>query len=138
MQGKACVGHVLEERFGWRTHQSEPHQDRKAFSEACLKYDEWLAGERKNHLSPQSHRVKASQTLAPLSSSTGEDPDSLVPSSKNPSQKSRETLTSTIPGTDLNLGHSSFATTRIPTQPLPRQQLSRAMRVFVAWKASSP
>ena len=138
MQGKACVGHVLEERFGWHTHQSEPHQDRKAFSEACLKYDEWLAGERKNHLSPQSHRVKASQALAPLSSSTGEDPDSLVPSSKNPSQKSRETLTSTILGTDLNLGHSSFATTRIPTQPLPRQQLSRAMRVFVAWKASSP
>ena len=138
MQDKACVGPVLEERFNWHTCQSEPLQDRKAFDEACQKYDEWLADEKqdqKNYPSPQCHRMKA---LAPLPTSTGEDPDFLVPSSKNASQRSRgglisaTSLQSKFQG-DLN-GHSS----RIPTRPLACQQLSRAMRVFVAWKASSP
>jgi hypothetical protein len=121
MQDKAGIKDALEQRFNWHTFTSEPLMDRKAFDTACQWYDEWLANETRNQLS----RVCYS----------------------NSSQRSRNdvSISPIAEGVELSvdasLQHRTHSTSMIhpilPRQLLCCQQLSRAMRVFVAWKDSA-
>lgn len=111
MQDRARVGHALEERFGWSAYQTEPPQDRKIFDAACQRYDEWFASEMKSSAFGH-HRSKTLPTA-----------EGLVGTPKTEASSENRL--------DPSFDHVPYRTT-----PVASQQLSRAMRVFVAWKAS--
>jgi hypothetical protein len=117
MQDRARVGHALEERFHWPAYQTEPPQDRKIFDDACQSYDEWFASETKRQVQLGSgHHSK----FSPIA----EGPVGTIAEASSENQ------------TDPSFGHLSPRRKRLPTLPVTSQRLSRAMRVFVAWKAS--
>jgi hypothetical protein len=106
MQDKTSIKDSLEQRFSWRTFSSEPLPDRKAFDAACQRYDEWLASETQKQLGYGS-----SSNISGLPVAEGEEL-----------------------AADASLWNTAHST-RLPRQLSSCEQLSRAMRVFLAWKA---
>ncbi|KAF9524283.1 hypothetical protein CPB83DRAFT_618717 [Crepidotus variabilis] len=133
MQDKACVGYALEQRFDWRTFELEPLQDRKAFDEANRKYDQWLASHRKPHVpAPTTHRSRVSLShpnagLPPVDESTRPSVDDSA------SLATATTLVQSIrPPHEISIPPPTLPRSLYPH---PSSQLSRAIRIFVAWKS---
>jgi len=128
MQDKASIKDALEQRFNWRTFTSEPLQDRKTFDYGCQRYDEWLANESRNQISRVVGNGPHSRSLCRiLPIAEGVEVSSGDTASQNTvHSSSSSTMTTTTT-------HQS----RLPRQLSSCQQLSRAMRVFVAWKESA-
>jgi len=124
MQDKASIKDALEQRFDWRTFTSEPLQDRKTFDYGCQRYDEWIANESRNQL----NRVVGNGGSNTKQHHSRNDLSRILPIAEDAASQ--------------NTVHSSSSSTTVPQSRLPRQlsscqQLSRAMRVFVAWKESA-
>jgi len=157
MQDKASVGNALQERFDWHVFTSPILQDRKAFDNACEKFDDWVAAQNaKLPSSPHrrhsnAHRSRHSTSTS--DSSVSHDPSQIFRSASSPQShpstshhhddRSSITITEAPSVTKTHHHHDSgsmvhFAAPSSPsnaTQSMPTQMLSRAMRVFVAWKA---
>lgn len=159
------MGNALRERFDWHVFTSPILQDRKAFENACEKYDDWVAAQKAKLPSnpyrySNTHRSRNSMSTPGLVPPT---PDSSVSHDHN--QISRST-SSPQPSTSYHLDdtpsvtmteapsltkshhhHDSGSTVHFAaalaspstasqmSHAMPTQMLSRAMRVFVAWKA---
>lgn len=156
MQDKAAVGYALEQRFDWHVFPSPILQDRKAFDVACEKYDKWLAAERKakapsDHPYRQSnnHRSRNSMSTPGLlssmpDSSTSHDSNLISRSISSPQQTTSVDETSSIATTLVptsnrrDSNHAALPSPSVSHESITStasQRLSRATRVFVAWKA---
>jgi len=173
MQDKASVGNALRERFDWHVFTSPILQDRKAFENACEKYDDWVALQKaKLPTNPyhhsNAHRSRNSMSTPGLvlptpDSSVSHDHNQISRSTSSPQYSSTShhfddtspvTATEAPPLTKSHHHHyhhhhhhdsgstvhfaaalPSPSTASHMSHAMPTQKLSRAMRVFVAWKA---
>jgi len=164
MQDKASVGNALQERFNWHVFTSPVLQDRKAFDNACEKYEDWAAAQNaKLPSSPHRHHSNAHRSrhsmpapgLVPTSdSSASHDTSHILRAASSPQSHPSTSYhhddTSSIAIseaptlTKTHHSHDSGSTVHFAAAPsspshathsMPTQMLSRAMRVFVAWKA---
>ncbi|KAF8889986.1 hypothetical protein CPB84DRAFT_1785092 [Gymnopilus junonius] len=155
MQDKASVGHALAQRFDWHVFTSPVLQDRKVFDTACKKYDKWLAAQRKakapggpyhqsnNHHSRNSMSAPGlvpsipesstsgdsnviSRSISSLPQSTSVDETSSIAATLVPTSNRRDSNDTALPSPSVS--HESITS-------ISPQRLSRATRVFVAWKA---
>ncbi|KAF8177014.1 hypothetical protein BJ912DRAFT_1063707 [Pholiota molesta] len=149
MLDKACMGHALAGRFNWHTFENALLVDRKAYNKACSDYDEWLEQEHK--LKPAVDTSRYSQHRSPNSTesiSSTSDPEASTlaptPSIRMSVDDGSSVVTLAapsggriLPETASNLGvvESASMVSNAPSQVLPQHMLSRALRVFVAWKA---
>lgn len=127
MRDKFSLGSALQDRFSWSVTPSPPTAERKIFDTACEKWDKWeraqlLASLQPGRTSTRSHESKhhpilnnslASPAILHFSENNDHNPNKI-----GQDKKKRRASTS-----------SSSAL--LP----PTRRLSRAMRVFVAWKA---
>ena len=166
MQDKASVGNALRERFDWHVFTSPILQDRKAFENACEKYDDWVAAQKaKSPTNPyrhsNTHRSRSSMStpgfvIPTPDSSVSHDHNQISRSTSSPQASSTShhlddasslTVTEAPPLTKSHHHHDSGSTVHFAaalpspstasqmSHAMPTQMLSRAMRVFVAWKA---
>ncbi|KAH9480652.1 hypothetical protein JR316_0007252 [Psilocybe cubensis] len=159
MHDKASVSHALEERFNWNVFRSPILQDRKAFDNACEKYDKHIAKQKRDQMATNpyrqsnSHRSRNSMStpglVQPMSELLNANDLNMIArstSSPQPSSGDRSLddtssiATAIVSNTrqDSNSSHThlgSSSTSQL-SEARPPQMLSRAMRVFVAWKAS--
>ncbi|KAF5360373.1 hypothetical protein D9756_004915 [Leucocoprinus leucothites] len=142
MQDQASVDYALQEQVNWRVFASPRDHRRKAFDDACKKWDKWVAREerRARRLSRHSHRIgKNNPTPSQEShrkrsngnvSAPADNADIIVNGQstdfgvKRVSAKQDSSTPSTVP----------FSSSSLP----PHKRLSRALRVFVAWKSQDP
>lgn len=159
MNDKASVGHALEERFNWHVFTSPVLQDRKAFDNACEKYDKHIAKQKREQSSTNpyrqsdSHRSRNSMSTPGLVQSISEllapnDLNIIARSTSSPQPSSGDlhledtssiaTAIASGARQDINSSHTHLVSTSVSqiSEAGPTQMLSRALRVFVAWKAS--
>lgn len=125
MQDRTGINQVIEDRFNWHVFSSPELQDRKIFDTTCEKYDNWVAEQRaksatatptaQSRMFVGTHKATGSTTTAGTTPAT---PDTITYGTEEGSFKPKPTL----------------STPSLYTTPNPSQMLSRAMRVFVAWK----
>ncbi|KAF8158083.1 hypothetical protein B0H34DRAFT_440662 [Crassisporium funariophilum] len=160
MQDQASVGHALKERFNWHTFPSEILKDRKLFNQACRKYDKWVLEQQRlkssYHPYPQSaskhhHRSGNSfsnPSIIPPTPDTVTSHESVIARSISSPQPGSERVVVDEPGANVSptlhrhdpavhFAPLSSPTSHHSMQSMPTQRLSRAMRVFVGWKAPS-
>ncbi|KIM40851.1 hypothetical protein M413DRAFT_154519 [Hebeloma cylindrosporum] len=165
MQDKASVGNALRERFDWHVFSSPILQDRKAFDNACEKYDDWVAAQKaklpsspyrhSNTHHPRNSMSAPGLVLPTLEPSIAHDPNQISRSTSSPQPSTSYHLDDTssptmteVPSLTRSHHHhdsgstvhfaaalSSPSTASQMSHSMPTQKLSRAMRVFVAWKA---
>jgi len=151
MQDKACIGNALKERFDWHIFGSPVLQDRKAFNLACEKYDKWFA-DYKTHSSlpkPAHHSKQSpsqpgviqsgSRDIHPITRSSSSSYASTFKAEKEMDDSSSvaTTLAPSHRQTDPSVSPTTVSSPTTPQALPPTRQLSRALRVFVAWKATS-
>lgn len=164
MRDHIALGTQLETRFMWKVFSSSPTQDRKAFDAACEKWEQWeeeQAQRSPSHpyrFSTSRHRpsnsVSTSGTLPLGTEITASHDGHHETESRHPKVLRRTHSNLEVHGmTSVSNGHShqqyphqhqqarnpatfspsrSSRSTLVPSAP---RRLSRAMRVFVAWKA---
>ncbi|PPR04105.1 hypothetical protein CVT24_010678 [Panaeolus cyanescens] len=132
MQDKIGINHIIEDRFNWHVFTSPELQDRKVFDTTCEKYDNWVAEQRAKEASAAAHAQSRSSTGThrPMGSisTTG-----TVPTPDTITRKSSTGHNYVMDDASIKPKRTSTASTLYPT-PNPAQMMSRAMRVFVAWK----
>ncbi|KAG5648352.1 hypothetical protein DXG03_004924 [Asterophora parasitica] len=126
MRDKCALGSALGERFSWSVAESSTSAARKIFNTACEKWDKWeleqSTANRGTSSAPSRHPHRPSSSHRP--SSAGQTPQSLFHFSDQTNHdrgyghEKRKTSASTLTGATLP----------------PTHMMSRAMRVFVAWK----
>ena len=159
------MGNALRERFDWHVFTSPILQDRKAFENACEKYDDWVAAQKaKSPTNPyrhsNTHRSRSSMStpgfvIPTPDSSVSHDHNQISRSTSSPQASTSHhlddasslTVTEAPPLTKSHHHHDSGSTVHFAaalpspstasqmSHAMPTQMLSRAMRVFVAWKA---
>lgn len=146
MQDQASVDYALQEQVNWRVFPSPRDLRRKAFDEACKKWDKWVAKQerRARHLTSHHHHMKNGEST---------NGDTTIPeyrrhSNGNPLSPGLANGTIDNHGpSEANSGKQSSAKrdtsqpSPIPFSPSslpPHKRLSRAIRVFVAWKPRDP
>lgn len=160
MRDQIALGSALEDRFFWSVFPSMPTQERKAFDAACEKWEQWE--EEQNHRSPlhpyrflpNKHRTTTSVSTAgtlPLASENHSSTQNGLSGAENGRSAFRRSHSNLeeygMPATpndqyvrydhihknasQLSPTSTSSRSTAIP----PTRRLSRAMRVFVAWKS---
>ncbi|KAG6814225.1 hypothetical protein H0H92_015340 [Tricholoma furcatifolium] len=123
MRDKCGLADALGDRLGWRIKDMTLSQERDAFQTACEKWDKWeeeqLAStpspQRSKHLYPRSPQPRASTST--LSTSGAIDNGLHSGRSRSQDRKIKDAVSS--------------SSALLP----PTRRLSRAMRVFVAWKS---
>lgn len=163
MLDKASMGHALQEQFSWNTFEGVLLADRKAYDQACGKYDEW---EEKQHqlkleaaaAEQYQGRSMSSPGLALMSAEATSDASQIARSQSSPQPSTGSptlapSLLTIMPGDaspprasgkrmqDTATAASYFGETASSISALsyhvpPTEMLSRTMRVFIAWKAS--
>ncbi|KAG6849932.1 hypothetical protein H0H93_003461 [Arthromyces matolae] len=119
MRDQCNLKNALGERFSWLAQEFSASQDRETFEKACEKWDRWQEEQLATTPQTRSH------------------------TNHSPRAPSGPYLTSYHLSSDSNavLGEpnlrkrSSVSTTRSSVTSIPSRRLSRAMRVFVAWKS---
>lgn len=138
MRDHFALGSALEDRFAWSVMSSSPSPDRKIFENACEKWDKWEYEQHHTasshpYRSPNQHHLSKSHTTVNSSHAgnvnmanhsgnrAGHDyaGTAILPHARS-QQDSRSKRASISSGSAM-----------LP----PTHRLSRAMRVFVAWKA---
>jgi hypothetical protein len=104
--------HAIEERFMWCGFSKSPSAERKVFDFACDKWAQWEA-EQQREQRPRPPKRHTS-------------PDHATPITAEPMLQRRSSTSAITPRLDAD-SHSG--------NPTPARRLSRAVRVFVAWKA---
>ena len=152
MQDKACIGNALKERFDWHIFGSPVLQDRKAFNLACEKYDKWFADYKTHSTLPKpAHHSKqspsqpgvipesGSRDIHPIARSSSSSYASTFKAEKEMDDSSSvtTTLAPSHRQTDPSVSPTTVSSPTTPQALPPTRQLSRALRVFVAWKATS-
>jgi len=147
MQDQASIGTALAERFNWHVFSSPDLQDRKAFDAACEKYEQWVISENKLRVEAAGqHGMHGSLSMPGSGSVTSglgvpvDSPRSYGRTSMDGASSfglpSASASTTSIAGSLVGAVEPSVAATPLPVIPLvPPQRISRAVRVFVAWKA---
>ncbi|TFK40860.1 hypothetical protein BDQ12DRAFT_721473 [Crucibulum laeve] len=163
MHDQVALGSAIQDRFSWPAVASAESLDRKAFDTACERWDKW-AKEQNSKLASHPYRQSHSNHYQPRNSVSTSSmayvtPDK--PSSKHDSVSRSRSGSQTASGLHVNgeasaTGHSPvhssrpassvhFTSTASPQPPshpsIPpsaSRKISRAMRVFVAWKENSP
>ncbi|KAF5382754.1 hypothetical protein D9615_002895 [Tricholomella constricta] len=124
MRDKCALGNALEDRFAWSVTESSPSAERKIFETACEKWDKWEL-ERQAAIAaastPSRHRYPPLGALAAPHPS----PSTLHFSDHNDLGHGRQ-----ITQEKKRKRASTSSSTMVP----PTRMMSRAMRVFVAWK----
>lgn len=145
-----ALGPALQNHFSWSpSFTSSPTAERKVFDNDCKAWQQWQDQEL------TSNPARRSRTLSSVDGTNRNPRNSLeVPSSSNPFTPLQET---TFRNTHHHPSHVSLyassgkgprsdasqfspaSSTSFTTLAPPTRKLSRAMRVFVAWKrATSP
>ena len=164
MLDKASVGHALQQQFSWHTFEGVLLADRKAYDQACEKYDEW---EEKQHqlkleaaaAAEYQARSMSSPGLALMSADVAAGDASQIARSQSSPQPSTGSPTlapslltimpgdaspprasgKRVPDTATAASYFGEAASSISASSYhvpPTEMLSRTMRVFIAWKAS--
>lgn len=145
MREQMGLGGALRDRFHWPNTQGPSSDERTSFEAECRKWEQWEARHRRSTGTPTQRRLRANShlTLRPLS---GHDLPGL-----RPNDMKQDDPTMLRRSLSVNAGQSSGYEAKgypkassdrhddshsiRPKPPLPTERLSRAMRVFVAWKA---
>ncbi|KAL1742349.1 hypothetical protein HDZ31DRAFT_43460 [Schizophyllum fasciatum] len=123
MRDRCRIGNALETRFGWPPATSEPVPERKAFDMACERYGKWRA--QQDRREEAARRARAS-----LASRRGSMSPVLQ---RSGSARSASRDVGRLSGASREPRLSGASST--PGSKRQRRQLSRAMCVFVGWKA---
>ncbi|KAJ7175947.1 hypothetical protein C8R46DRAFT_1080142 [Mycena filopes] len=117
MRDNMGIGSTLREQFSWPCIPIAPSQDRKAFSAACERWEQWEDQQKRKLKSPYERHQTRNSIDTPYihgPEAGNHRPDVIRGRSSLPNSAARKpTKSSTAP-------------------PAPR--LSRSMRVFAAWK----
>ncbi|KXN82864.1 hypothetical protein AN958_02138 [Leucoagaricus sp. SymC.cos] len=142
MQDQASVDYALQEQVNWHVFASPRDPRRKAFDESCKKWDKWVAKQERRahylaHHHSRNHNGETSQeprhrnsngdllSVPSAGISNGTAPNhNTDPRGKRFSSKQDLSDASPIP----------FGPSSLP----PDKRLSRAIRIFVAWKPHDP
>ncbi|KAF9267364.1 hypothetical protein L218DRAFT_995627 [Marasmius fiardii PR-910] len=153
MQDHIGIEHAIQKRFGWRTLRTSPTTERKSFDDACKQYVLWKQdqqarrGERPPTATPRTRSRPLSASYAsnfsPLDSFTSMSQEALqlegLPVSSDGTMPNFTSRSSTGTSKDRvqRERSSSYTAPKSQTSHVPSEphRLSRAMRVFVAWKA---
>ncbi|KAF9013209.1 hypothetical protein BDQ17DRAFT_584508 [Cyathus striatus] len=130
MQDQMALGRALENEFAWSTIVSEP-PERKVFDKACQKWDAWAREHTGRRSSDSSHQYQAQSFVSSMEESSSSQKNMSRRSSRDPvgiSSSQRRTSTTSKSSLPTSLHSSAYPPTR---------RLSRAMRVFVGWKAEA-
>lgn len=148
MQDQASVDYALQEHVNWHVFASPRDLRRKTFDEACKKWDKWVAKQEKRaRYLAHHHRKNGDGHGTNTSRPTLHEPQ--------PKHSNGDLLSTPTPGTqngttsstsDLNGKRSSSKEDLSPPTPIPfspsslppHKRLSRAIRVYVAWKSYDP
>lgn len=144
MQDQASVDYALQEQVNWRVFASPRDLKRKAFDDSCKKWDKWVAKRERRDRYLARHPLRSGNNQI----QTSQDPryrhssDLLSP----PSAGSHNGIANGHGGGDssgkrISVRRDSSIPSPIPFSPSslpPHRRLSRAIRVFVAWKARDP
>ncbi|RDB17885.1 hypothetical protein Hypma_000730 [Hypsizygus marmoreus] len=125
MQDKYSLGACLRDRFSWSVMDSVPTQERKNFETACDKWDKW---ELEQLAASSTHPYHTSSILSKPDPATTTSHSSSLHFSDNNDRSHGPPI-----GNDKKRrrASTSSSSTLLP----PTRRLSRAMRVFVAWKS---
>jgi hypothetical protein len=141
MRDHFSLGSALEDRFAWSVMSSSPSPDRKIFENACEKWDKWEHEQRHTiashpYRSPNRHRSHATVN----SSSRGYSANiNVAEDSEHSGNRASQDYAGTPifshsrPQQDSRSKRASISS--VSAMLPPTRRLSRAMRVFVAWKA---
>lgn len=156
MQDHMSLGEAMEERFQWSVIHSAPPTDRESFDKACKRWEKWQAEQKHPSLSPYSETASRHQSTT-STAGLSLPPDAIHMSDHDDSNeglvqpdvsrlslpgniRERTQSTATLPASAPASARlrsrsrvSSVASSSIMIPP-PTRRLSRAMRVFVAWK----
>ncbi|KAG7088341.1 hypothetical protein E1B28_012345 [Marasmius oreades] len=150
MQDHVGIDHAIQKRFGWSTLRTSPTAERKSFDDACKRYALWEQDQQarrvdRPHASSRTwtRPLSASYTsnFSPLDSLTS-PPEAVFQLEPATSEGGASNLTPR-PSADTSRGRprrersSSYSAPRSQTPHVSSEpnRLSRAMRVFVAWKS---
>lgn len=134
MQDQASLDYALQEQVSWHVFSSPRDLRRKAFDDSCKKWDKWVAKQerRARHIAQRQNHPK-----------TGENGIHSTPPESLRKQSSRdllstptsEVLNDNTPKPELSQpSFIPFSTSSLP----PYKRISRAIRVYVAWKDRNP
>lgn len=164
MLDKASLGYALQEQFSWHTFEGVLLADRKAYDQACGKYDEWVEKQHQLKLDAaaeqyqrRSRNSMSSPGLALTSADAASDASQIARSQSSPQPSTSSptlapSLLTIMPddaspprasskrmpetATTSHFGEAASSISVSSTYVPPTEMLSRTMRVFVAWKAS--
>lgn len=154
MQDQYVLGYALRDRFDWTISLCLPPPDRIAFDTACEKWRAWEAQERhavaamrsrssSTFTRPRASSNVSSQISAPqmARAHSGQSGQSSGSSTLVPPQNERwdpkrdpkghNASNESLPGNTKNGRPRNFS---IVSQIPPTGKLSRALKIFVAWK----
>ncbi|GLB38376.1 hypothetical protein LshimejAT787_0502410 [Lyophyllum shimeji] len=131
MRDKCALGPALEERFSWSVVESQASSERKIFETACEKWDKWeleqlAAAATPSEISP-SHTGNHRHPLSGAHATPHPSPATLHFTETHDQGHGRH-IAQTNKKRRLS---TSSGSTLLP----PTRRMSRAVRVFVAWKA---
>ncbi|KAF4617321.1 hypothetical protein D9613_006139 [Agrocybe pediades] len=154
MMDRVAVGHLLKSRYDWHIFPDPKEKnggissERKAYDTNCAKYDAWLAKKGQNAPTASSWRRSmdirshSGLVVVPPKHDTSETNSPTI-STADHSFADGHSISSTLIGSSTRSEHNSSqlvppgSPTATKVCPAPQQKmLSRAMRVFVAWKAT--
>ncbi|KAG6915147.1 hypothetical protein DXG01_013042 [Tephrocybe rancida] len=122
MRDKCAVGDRLGDRLSWRIQTPSVSQQREVFETACEKWDKWEQEQRLARSSSRSSRGQHRQH-SPSGPSTHSQHSLLTLEGSHASGRPMSD--------EMKKMISSNSSVTLP----PARRISRAMRVFVAWKA---
>ncbi|KAJ7069768.1 hypothetical protein C8F01DRAFT_1113905 [Mycena amicta] len=117
MRDHMAFGSTLRHNFSWSCVPLAPSQERKAFSAACERWDQWQDQQRRKLKLPVGHQPR---------SSIDEAVDRNGIAKRDPSRGR-----SSLPDATRSRRSSTRSSSTVP----PDRRLSRSFRVFAAWKA---
>ncbi|KAF9468493.1 hypothetical protein BDZ94DRAFT_1245494 [Collybia nuda] len=138
MRDHFALDSALRDRFGWSAMSSSPPPDRKIFENACEKWDKWEQEQRRNS-HPYRSQIRSSKSHATAKTLQGRSEHTQLPDDQERSgtRGSQDNASISISSRDRpqNLRNKIISVSSRSTTLPPTHRLSRAMRVFVAWKA---
>ncbi|KAF9450567.1 hypothetical protein P691DRAFT_758075 [Macrolepiota fuliginosa MF-IS2] len=153
MQDQASVDYALQQQANWRVFSSPRDLRRKAFDDSCKKWDKWVMKQerRAQYLAQHRHHHPKNGDGNNNQGADGSHPASDEPQRKysngdllsapSPTQNGNGNGFSNLNGKQSSSKRDLSPPSLIPFSPSslpPHKRLSRAIRVYVAWKPQDP
>ncbi len=149
MQDQASLDYAIQEQVSWHVFSSPRDLRRKAFDDSCKKWDKWVVKQqrRARYVARQRHLKNGENGIAhptsPESLQQHSSRDLLsAPTSEilngNGANHLSDELNDGRPLPNHELSHHTSTIPFSPSSLPPHKRISRAIRVFVAWKDRDP